>query len=296
MVFLLLPLSAVAAPLSVTEVAPGLYVYAGVHEDFSPTNRGAICNLAFIVGSEAVAVIDVGGSPAVGRDLLATIRRTTDRPIRYVILTHSHPDHMLGAEAFFATGAQFIGHARLPAALASRAPSYLANMRTILGPSLGTPALPRADRTVAVGERLWLDLGNRPIELRAWPTAHTDHDLTVFDSMTATLITGDLLFVDRLPVLDGSLNGWLAVIEELAAVPARQAVPGHGPPLVPFPAALQPQRQYLADLRRMVRELVRAGTPLNLAPAAVPAPAGWQLVDPNHGRNVTAAYAELEWE
>lgn len=285
-----------AAPLAVGEVAEGLFVHVGPHEDFTPANRGGIANLAFVVGETAVAVIDAGGSPAVGRDWLETVRAHTDRPIRWLILTHVHPDHVLGAEAFAEAGAEIVGHERLPAALAARGPSYVANMRTLLGDAYEDPVLPRVDRRVSPGETVSLDLGGRVLEVRAWPTAHTDTDVTVFDRRTATLIAGDLLFVERLPVVDGSLQGWLDVLDALEALPAVRAVPGHGPASVPFADALAPERAYLGGLRDAVRDLVRHGVPLSDAVASVPAPEGWQLVEPNHGRNVTAAYVELEWE
>lgn len=285
-----------AARLAVVEVAPGIFVHVAPHEDFTPANRGGIGNLAFVVGTEAVAVIDAGGSPAVGRDWLETVRAHTDRPIRWLILTHVHPDHVFGAQAFADVGAEIIGHARLPEALAARFAAYAANLRALLGAAFEEPRLPRVQRTVAPESPLTLDLGGRTLELRAWPTAHTDTDLTVFDTATATLIAGDLLFVERLPVIDGSLLGWLEVLADLAVLPAAQAVPGHGPASVPFPAALAPERAYLEQLRDAVRDRIRRGVPLSDAVASIRAPSGWRLVEPNHGRNVTAAYAELEWE
>jgi quinoprotein relay system zinc metallohydrolase 2 len=273
-----------------------VFVQAAPHEDFNADNRGGIGNLAFVVGSEAVAVIDAGGSPAFGRDWLETVRAHSDRPIRWLILTHVHPDHVFGAQAFAEAGAEIIGHARLPEALAARAPTYAANLRLLLGPAFAEPHLPPVHRTVSPESPLTLDLGGRLLELRAWPTAHTDTDLTVFDPTTATLVAGDLLFVERLPVVDGSLLGWLEVLAGLEALPAARAVPGHGPAAVPFPDALAPQRAYLEGLRDAVRDLIRRGVPLSAAVSSIQAPSGLRLVEPNHGRNVTAAYAELEWE
>lgn len=295
LLLLLVPAGAAAAVLPLEEVAPGLYVHVGPHEDFTPENRGGIANLAFVVGREAVAVIDAGGSPAIGRDWLETVRARTDRPVRWLILTHVHPDHVLGAGAFAEAGAVIVGHERLAEALAARAPAYVANMRQLLGAIFEEPQLPAVGRRVAIGSPLTLDLGDRVLEVAAWPTAHTDTDLTVLDRASGTLLAGDLLFVERLPVVDGSLVGWIDAMSALERIPARRAVPGHGPAAVAWPQALAPQRAYLEGLKQAVRELVRRGTPLSNAVASVPAPTGWQLVEPNHGRNVTAAYVELEW-
>ncbi len=286
------------APLAVEEIATGVFVHVGETADFTPGNRGGIANLGFVVGEEAVAVIDTGGSAAQGRDWLETVRSITDRPIRWVVVTHVHPDHMLGTAAFAGVGATVWGHAALPRAIAERGPSYLARMADLLGPAVEGTSLPRIDETVVEGELRELDLGGRVLELRAWPTAHTDGDLTVFDRATGTLFAGDLLFVERLPVIDGSLPGWLAVLDRLAALPARRVVPGHGPATAPWPAALAAERAYLEELRDAVRAVLRRGLSLARAVTAVPPPhpGNWRLIEPDHGRNVVAAYTELEWE
>ena len=96
-----------------TEVAAGVFVHNGAHEEASAANEDGIANIGFIVGNDAVAVIDPGGSFAEGRALRAAIRARTDRPIRYVILTHVHPDHILGAAAFRDDHPEFIGHEKL---------------------------------------------------------------------------------------------------------------------------------------------------------------------------------------
>jgi quinoprotein relay system zinc metallohydrolase 2 len=281
--------------LDLVEIAPGLLVHRGPHEDFDPANRGGIANLAVAIGSEAVAVIDSGGSLAQARDLLATIRARTPLPVAYVIDTHVHPDHLLGNAAF--ADATIVGHARLPRALAERGPLYLDNMRRLLGPAVEGSELVPPSLTVPVGQQTALDLGDRVLTLRAWPTAHTDTDLTVLDEASGTLIAGDLVFMERLPVVDGSLLGWLRVMEELAALPAERVVPGHGPASAPWPAALEPQRRYLTALRDAIRTSLADGQTLAQAVESMAPPKdGWLLSEENHPRNVTAGYTELEWE
>lgn len=284
------------AALPVTEIASGIFVHNGVHEEASAANEDAIANIGFIIGDEAVAVIDPGGSFAEGSGLRAAIRAQTDQPIRYVILTHVHPDHIFGAAAFRDDHPDFVGHARLPGALAQRGDYYLRRLRGALGDEAnGTEIVPP---TVLVSDKLELDLGNRRLTLQAHGPAHTDNDLTIFDQKTRTFWLADLLFVDRIPVIDGSLVGWLKQLDGLTAVPADRAVPGHGPVSVPWPAAAEPEQRYLAAVARDTRAAIKAGIRIvNAYRQVANSERGqWLLFDEYHPRNVTASYKELEWE
>jgi quinoprotein relay system zinc metallohydrolase 2 len=286
----------VAGPLAVSEIATGVFVHQGVHELASASNLGGIANVGFVVGADAVAVIDSGGCARAGERLRQAIRSVTGRPIRYVIASHVHPDHLFGHAAFLDDRPAFVGHAALPAALADRGGYYLDRLRRDLGASAeGTRVVPP---TLLVEDRRELDLGGRRLVLEAAATAHTDHDLTVFDAPTATLWLGDLLFLERVPVIDGSLLGWLAVLAALRARPAARVVPGHGPASAPWPEAARPLERYLVRLRDETRALLAAGGTLEQAVATVAQAERdrWRLFDVDHPRNVTAAFTELEWE
>lgn len=289
------PLS--AAPLKTTEVADGIYVFEGTHGLMNAENRGHIANIGFIVGDAAVAVVDTGGSLEEGKALLETIKSITPLPVRYVINTHMHPDHVFGNAAYLGPDVAFVGHARLNAALEARFDHYLAANGREMGAAL-VDGVTRVPVTIEVQEELALDLGGRTLRLRAWPVAHTDNDLTVFDERTATLFAGDLVFMEHLPSLDGSLRGWQRVITELAELPAERVVPGHGPASAPWPEALDPQRRYFDRLAADLRAAIDSGAPLSEAvKTAGRSEAGnWQLFDEFNARNATAAYAELEWE
>lgn len=287
-----------AQGFTVREVAPGNFVHVGSLAERSPANGGDQANVGFIVGSRCVAVIDVGGSLPVGQSLRAALRGITHKPVCYVILTHMHPDHVFGAEAFRAEGAQVVAHSNLPAALAQRLRTYLGALRRDLGALADGAAAAAVTITVNVDEERVLDLGDRRLRLKAWPVAHTDNDLTVLDESTGTLWLGDLLFVDHTPVVDGSITGFLTVMDALAAIPARAFVPGHGWTAQPWPSALAPQRDYLAMILRDTRAALRARRTMEEAVDTVGASAAsrWVNFDAFHRRNVTAAYAELEWE
>jgi glyoxylase-like metal-dependent hydrolase (beta-lactamase superfamily II) len=152
--------------------------------------------------------------------------------------------------------------------------------------------------TRIVEDRIRLDLGGRTLALVAWPTAHTDCDLTVLDDTSGILFAGDLVFVGHIPVLDGSIIGWLAVIDALVQVRAAQLVPGHGPVLSDWRSALQSQRSYLERLTQDVRAMIAKGTPLAIAAksAGRSEENAWNLFEEYNSRNATAAFAELEWK
>lgn len=283
-------------PLSVEEIAPGVFVHQGVHEEFGEHYHGDIANIGFIIGEEAVAVVDSGGSYQVGLALRAAIRARTDKPIRYVINTHVHSDHIFGNAAFEQDGAEFIGHAQLPRAMRLRAETYEANLSAMLGAAAQGSRMVMPTRTVEK-ERL-IDLGHRRLRLVAWPAAHTDHDLTVLDERSGSWWLGDLLFVDRTPSVDGDVPGWLRVMDDLSVMPAARVIPGHGPVVTDKNTFIGKQRRYLQVLLDDLRKAIAAGLPMTeaIALAARSERGHWRLFDNTNRRNASLLYPMLEWE
>ena len=293
------PAAALSVPaFTLTEVAPGVFVHSGKQLALDAPGHDDIANIGFVAGKRCVAVIDTGGSVRVGRRLRSAIAQRTPLPICYVINTHVHVDHLLGNAAFRDSAAKFVGHAQLGDALIRSRDVFLKDYAADLDAPPSAAQIIGPQLSVAVGSDLELDLGDRRLTLHAWPKAHTDCDLSVYDRVSGTLWSGDLLFVARTPALDGSLKGWLSVIDVLAGMHVTRVVPGHGPVRADLPAALAPERRYLEDLLTGVRAQIAKGNPMQTAIKEVDPPekTTWLLWDATHPRNVARAYQELEWE
>jgi quinoprotein relay system zinc metallohydrolase 2 len=287
--------AASAGPLAVEEVSEGVFMRRGADEDASFANADAIANAGFIVGRDAVLVTDPGGSLTDGERLRAAIAQTTRLPIKYVVMSHVHPDHVFGAAAFLQDNPVFVGHARLRETLEQRGAYYRGKLTSLLGEErAGTIVFP----TMEISERAELDLGERSIEATAHAPAHTVCDLSLLDKKTGTLLPADLLFVLRVPSLDGSLRGWRKALDELTKQGSSRAVPGHGPVAVDWPSGSAAITRYLEALERETRAAIAQGLALDAATKTVAASEQdkWKLFGDYNPRNVAEAFRELEWE
>ncbi len=284
---------------NLTEVAEGLYVHQGMHVEIDHKDHADIPNIGFIVGDDCVAVIDTGGSLAIGEKLRNSIKNKTDKPICYVINSHIHFDHVLGNAVFKQDNPKYVGHVNLADAMLQNREFFLKEFSADLGlksgenPTAGLIIGP----DVLVEEAMEIDLGNRKLVLIANPKAHTSTDLTILDQKTNTLWLADLLFMERTPALDGSLLGWFDLMEKMHDQEYARVVPGHGPASAPWPAAMEPQQKYfkvlIDETRRAIVDGVFLGDAVNTV--AQSEKDNWLLFDLNK-RAVTRAYRELEWE
>ena len=285
----------------VKSVADGIYVHHGEHLDIDTGYQGDICNISFVVGSKGVAVIDTGGSLKVGQQLQAAIRKVTPLPVLYVINTHVHPDHIYGNAAFLPKNQsepkpEFVGHEKLGNAMDVRSEQYTKlNERFLHDDAKGSELI---KPTLIVKTTLELDLGDRVLVLNAHPLAHTNTDITLIDRKTGTLFAGDLLFIERTPVVEGDIKGLIAEIIKLKNSPAKQVVPGHGPVTQDWVAALGNAERYLSVLLNDVRASIKSNVSMEktMDTAAESERNQWKLFEIANRRNVNTIYPALEWE
>ncbi len=281
---------------AIEDVGDGIYVHHGIHQDIDEGYHGDICNVSFIVGSLGVAVIDTGGSIKVGNQLRAAIKRVTNKPILYIINTHVHPDHIYGNAAFLADKAEFIGHEKLAIAMELRREQYAKINAKLLGENAKGSELIKP--TIAVKTTLEVDLGARKLTITAHPAAHTNTDVSAMDSKSNTLFTGDLLFIERAPVLEGDIKGLIAELEKLKNSAAKQVVPGHGPVTKNWKRAIENEQRYLNAMLNDIRVSIKKGESMEstMNTAAASEKNKWALFEIANRRNVNVIYPALEWE
>ena len=281
---------------NLTEVAQDIYLHQGVHVNFEDPLHDDIANIGFILGKKCIAVIDTGGSLKIGNELYDSIRKISDLPICFVINTHIHFDHVLGNKAFDLDETEFVGHKNLTEAIEGNRGFFLQQFTDDLGPNPTENSI--IGPTMTVTDALEVDLGDRVLLLTAHQTAHTNTDLTVFDKQTQTLWTGDLLFRERIPAFDGSLKGWLSVLEKMSEYDVALVIPGHGSPSTGWPEALSKEKEYLKVLLNDTRQAIAKGLFMDEVIETVGSneKQNWLLYQQHHKRNVSKAFIELVWE
>lgn len=276
------------------ELARGVYAVMG------DTGRGVEGrpNAGFIVTRTAVVVIDALASPGEGRVLLKTIRRVTPLPVRYLILTHHHPDHTFGAIVFKRLGARVIAHPdRRTLANADGDDRLASDWTGVMGLQqmrgfafADTPDIPVTGDTTFV-------IGGRRIRVMHPGAAHTAGDLMIWLPDDRVLFAGDVLVEDGVSmVVDGSSHAMLGALDSIDALHPRAVVPGHGR-LPARPARLvEETRCYFLRLRATMRQAVENGVRMGQALAALPPADRDRPVSraSRIRRNAVRVYSEME--
>jgi glyoxylase-like metal-dependent hydrolase (beta-lactamase superfamily II) len=243
--------AAAAEPVRAQRVADGAWFVQGEAALGSAANRNFVSNAGFVVTPEGVVVIDALGSPVLATELVAAVRQVTAQPIRYVILTHYHADHIYGLQVLKDLGATVIAHRDGLAYLNSdTAQRRLIASREELSPWID-------ERTRLVPADRWLDadtvleIGGERLHIRHVGPAHTPEDLVVYAERSRVLFAGDLVFRGRIPFVgQADSRGWIDALAGLIALRPALIVPGHGAVSGDPVTDLELTRDYLVFLRQ----------------------------------------------
>ena len=273
------------------QIADGIWLLEGSTDNFDKRNGANIVNTAFIVTEAGVVVIDSGPSRAYGEAQRQAITEVTGQPVIRVLLTHHHPDHVLGNQAYADVPiAALAGTTEL---LREQGDAMAENMYRMVGDWM------RGTEVVLPGETLeagLVEIGGRRLQLLAL-SGHTGADLAVFDEATGVLLASDLLFYQRALTTPNSpgLDVWLADLDTLEALPWKLLVPGHGP-VASDAAPFAQMRDYLGWLDTTLREAAASGADMNEV-LATPIPqrfASISLTDYEFIRSVSHLYPTYE--
>jgi quinoprotein relay system zinc metallohydrolase 1 len=231
------------------QIAEDTYLLEGTTENFDKRNGGNIVNTGFIVTDSGVVVIDTGPSRRYGEALRKAIGTVTDKPVIQVLLTHHHPDHVLGNQAFADVP---IGALAGTADLMRKHGDALAeNMYRMVGDWMRGTETRLPTQAVVPGT---LAFGGHRVRLVAL-SGHTGADLAILDENTGVLFAGDIVFYQRALTTPNSpgLPVWLNDLDTLQALPWKQLVPGHGP-VATDARPFEQMRDYLSWLDGLLRD------------------------------------------
>lgn len=290
-------------PLPYFRIGRDTYMFFGNVAEVDRYNRGFNGNAGFIVTRAGVVVIDALGSPKLGRRMISTIRAVTDQPVRYLILTHNHPDHAYGAIAFRRLGeVTVIGHKGMLRYIDSeRLERSVDYRRSFIPEDMAGFEPVRPD--VLVDGKLYskrtIGLGGRTFDIYNVSDHHSFGDLVVHQQEDGIVWISDLAFNQRVTYMgDGNskraveAQDWL--LRKFAG--ARLMVPGHGSAQRPPFPMVRKTRDYMKRLRAFTAKAIQDGWSLQEAVDQVDFPE-WRkvrLYELNHRPNANFVYLEME--
>ena len=275
------------------------WVFEGQAGMASAANRGFMSNAGFVVTDDGVVVFDALGTPVLGRAMVAAIRTITRQPIRRVVVSHYHADHVYGLQALKEAGAEIWAYRKGEAYFTSGvADERLAQRRADLFPWVD-------DNTRVVRPDVWLDadvdfrIGGITFRLIYSGGGHSPEDLMMYVVDDRLMFAGDLIFSGRIPFVgNGDSRGWLQATKRMLALSPAIVVPGHGPVSRDVERDLTLTRDYLIYLRETMGRAAKDLTPFEEAYAKTDWSRYAQLpaFEPANRINAWGTYLRMEQE
>ncbi len=239
--------------MKLKQVSEHVYFVRGA-TGIATDNQGFVSNSIVIITNDGVTIVDALGSPSLAEQMLSLIREVSDLPIKRVISTHYHADHIYGLQVFEDLGAEIIAPYGVDEYLNSpNAAERLEERQFSLEPWVNEDTrLVQPDRMLEVSEVI-VD-GPVRLTLNYLGKAHSDADMTVFVEPDQVFITGDVIFEGRIPFVgDSDSKAWLDTLNKMAQQQGIKAlIPGHGGLALKPQKAITLTRDYLAYLREQL--------------------------------------------
>lgn len=237
-------------PIKVTEVAPGLFFQYHHQES----------NNAWLVTDEGVLVIDTRQHPKRGEELLAAIRRTTDKPIRWVVNTHAHGDHYFGNSVFKREGATIIAHRDTAGMMEHHFPLEMKRRQGYFRQQQFDPGEVRLVLPdVTFDSKVAITLGGRTVELLYLGAGQNPGDTFVFFPQEKVIFAGGPFSKNSWPnpSFTPSMAQWVELLRKIAAMEATVYLGGHGD--IGTKQDVLDEARMLTDFDRGMREAVAKG-------------------------------------
>ena len=278
------------------KISDHVYAWIGPLEGPSKENNGYRMNMVFVVGENAVAVIDTGYTPMMAREMVEHINKITSLPIKYAVNANSQPHRYMGNDVFREAGAQIIAHKESAKRMERMGSNFVTAIENILQPPKGSIKIPKQP-DLLIEDRHTLDLGGTAVELIHVGPAHTSAQLIAKIDKDKIIYASDLLYAERLLAVlqDSKVGNWIKAYDDLVQYQNFSFIPGHGKP-GPLSNFDFPTRSYLALLFDHMTKMVEQGVDVQDAINKLDQSKYSKLVNYEElaGRNASWAYLERE--
>jgi quinoprotein relay system zinc metallohydrolase 1 len=205
------------------KLAENSYYFYGKEEYFSKENGGDIANSSFIITKNSVILIDTGSSKLYGEQVKKQIEKITNKPIKYILNTHHHPDHFLGNSAF--SNSDIYASEFTKNEIEANGDLYIVNLVNIIHEAMNKTKVKAPNQILTTK-----DLNFDGYKLKVlYFDGHTQSDIAIYDENTKILYASDLVFYKRtLATPHANLNKWIKSLKELEKINYSILVPGHG--------------------------------------------------------------------
>ena len=243
------------------EILPGILVYNGKNEEQNEINQGAIANKIAIIGNKAILVYDSGPSKNFAESFMKEVRKYSNNPIKYLVVSHRHFDHAYGIEAYIHNKTTIYMDKTEYFYFKKEGP--LINQLLIKNFGFNENNIDFSNISEKninfINNKLELDLGNRKVLVENMGIAHTTGDLIVYDYNTKTYLMGDIIFKGRAAAFsDANIPLWINVLKNKLVLPWHFLIPGHGT-TIRNEAGLNDTKKWLLFLDKSLKRAISQG-------------------------------------